>query len=73
VQHSENLAKQQSLHEQGLHAESASAISTSSKIAPVNLEMNRNKGFDDTPHETCQGKVFVKNHKSARNILLLMH
>jgi hypothetical protein len=40
VQHSENIAKQQSLDEQGLHAESASAVSTSSKIGPVNLEMN---------------------------------
>ncbi len=40
VQHSESTAKQQSLDEQGLHAESASADSTSSKIAPVNLEKN---------------------------------
>jgi hypothetical protein len=40
VQHSENTAKQQSLDEQGLHAELATAVSTSSKIAPVNLEMN---------------------------------
>jgi hypothetical protein len=40
VQHSENTAKQQSLDEQGLHAESASAVSTSSKIALVNSEMN---------------------------------
>jgi hypothetical protein len=40
VQHSENAAKQQSLDEQGLHAESASAVSTSSKIALVNLAMN---------------------------------
>ncbi len=40
VQHSENTAEQQSLDEQGLHAESTSAVSTSSKIAPVNLEMN---------------------------------
>ncbi len=37
---SENTDKQQSLYEQGLHAESASSVSTSSKIAPVNLEMN---------------------------------
>ncbi len=40
VQHTENTTKQQSLDEQGLHAELASAVSTSSKIAPVNLEMN---------------------------------
>ncbi len=40
VQHSGNTAKQQSLDEQGLHTESASAVSTSSKTAPVNLEMN---------------------------------
>jgi hypothetical protein len=56
VQHSENTAKQQSLDEQGLHAESASAASTSSKIAPVNLEMNfaaekleENKVRSDSP------------------------
>ncbi len=40
MQHSENTAKQQSLDGQGLHAESAYAVSTSSKIAPVNLDMN---------------------------------
>ncbi len=40
VQHSENTAKQESLDEQDLHSESASAVSISSKIAPVNLEMN---------------------------------
>ncbi len=39
VQHSENIAKQPSLDEHGLHAESASAVSTPSKIAPLNLEM----------------------------------
>ena len=39
-QPSENTDKQQSLNEQGLHAESASAFSTSFKIAPVNLDMN---------------------------------
>ncbi len=32
--------KQQSLDEQDLHAESTAAVSTSSKIAPVNLKMN---------------------------------
>jgi hypothetical protein len=40
MQPSENTNKQQSLDEQGLHAESTSAVSTSSKIVPVNLEMN---------------------------------
>jgi hypothetical protein len=40
VQNTENTAKQQSLDEQGLHAELATAVSTSSKIAPANLEMN---------------------------------
>ncbi len=40
MQHSENTAKQQSLDEQYLHAESASAVSASSKIAPVHLAMN---------------------------------
>jgi hypothetical protein len=40
VQQSENTAKQQSLDEQGLHAESALAVCTSSKNVPVNLEMN---------------------------------
>jgi hypothetical protein len=39
-QPSENTDKQQSLNEQGLHAESASVVSISSKIAPVNLQMN---------------------------------
>ncbi len=40
VQYSKNTAKQQSIHEQqGLHAESASADSTSFKTAPVNLKM----------------------------------
>jgi hypothetical protein len=56
VQPPENTNNQQSLDEQGLHAESASAVSTSSKIAPVNLEMNfaaanfeENKFRSDSP------------------------
>jgi hypothetical protein len=82
VQHSENTAKQQSLDEQGLHAESAFAVSTYSKIALVNHEMNfaaekmeenevrwdspdspfaSNEGIDNSPHENCKGKVFVKS------------
>jgi hypothetical protein len=40
VKHSETTAKQQSLDEQGLHTELATAVTTSFKIAAVNLEMN---------------------------------
>ncbi len=40
VKHSENTRKQKSLDEEGVHTESTTAITTSSKIAPVNLEMN---------------------------------
>ncbi len=40
VKHSENTPEQRSLDEEGLHTESATAVTTSSKIAPVNLEMN---------------------------------
>jgi len=37
VVHSENTPKQKSRDEEGVHTESATAVTTSSKIAPVNL------------------------------------
>jgi hypothetical protein len=40
VEHSENTLKQKSVDEEGVHTESATAVTNSSKIAPVNLEMN---------------------------------
>jgi hypothetical protein len=40
MKHSENTSKQQSLDEEGLHTELATAVTTSSKNAPVNLEIN---------------------------------
>ncbi len=40
VEHSENTPKQKSVDEEGVHTESASAVTNSSKIAPVNLEMS---------------------------------
>jgi hypothetical protein len=40
VEHSENAPKQKSLDEEGVHTESATAFTNSSKNAPVNLEMS---------------------------------
>jgi hypothetical protein len=40
VEHSENIPKQTSVDEEGVHTESATAVTNSSKIAPVNLEMS---------------------------------
>ncbi len=40
VEHSENIPKQISLDEEGVHTELATAVTNSSKIAPVNLEMS---------------------------------
>jgi hypothetical protein len=39
VEHSENIPKQTSVDEEGVHKELATAVTNSSKIAPVNLEM----------------------------------
>ncbi len=40
VEHSENTPKQKSVDEEGIHTESATAVTNSSKIAPVNLEIS---------------------------------
>jgi hypothetical protein len=40
VEHSESTPKQISVDEEGVHTESATAVTNSSKIAPVNLEMS---------------------------------
>jgi hypothetical protein len=40
VEHSENIPKQTSVDEEGVHTEFATAVTNSSKIAPVNLEMS---------------------------------
>ncbi len=40
MEHSENTPKQKSVDEEGVHTESATAITNSSKIAPVNLEIS---------------------------------
>jgi hypothetical protein len=40
VEHSENIPKQTSVDEEGIHKELATAVTNSSKIAPVNLEMS---------------------------------
>jgi hypothetical protein len=40
VEYSENIPKQTSADEEGVHAELATAVTNSSKIAPVNLEMS---------------------------------
>ena len=40
VEHSENIPKQTSVDEEGVHKELATAVTDSSKIAPVNLEMS---------------------------------
>ncbi len=40
VEHSENIPKQTSVDEDGVHKELATAVINSSKIAPVNLEMS---------------------------------
>jgi hypothetical protein len=40
VEHSENIPKQTSVDEEGVHKELATAVTNSSRIAPVNLEMS---------------------------------
>ncbi len=40
VEHSENIPQQTSVDEEGVHTELATAVTNSSKIAPVNLEMS---------------------------------
>jgi hypothetical protein len=40
VEHSENIPKQTSVDEEGVHKELATFVTNSSKIAPVNLEMS---------------------------------
>ncbi len=40
VEHWENIPKQTSVDEEGVHKELATAVTNSSKIAPVNLEMS---------------------------------
>ena len=40
VEHPENIPKQTSVDEEGVHKELATAVTNSSKIAPVNLEMS---------------------------------
>ncbi len=40
VEHSKNFPKQTSVDEEGVHTELATAVTNSSKIAPVNLEMS---------------------------------
>ncbi len=40
VEHSENIPKQTSVDEEGVHKELATAVTNSSKIASVNLEMS---------------------------------
>jgi hypothetical protein len=40
VEYSENIPKQTSVDEEGVHTELATAVTNSSKIAPVNLEMS---------------------------------
>jgi hypothetical protein len=40
VEQSENTPKQKSVDEEGVHTESATAVTNSSKIAPVNLEIS---------------------------------
>ncbi len=40
MEHSENIPKQTSVDEEGVHKELATAVTNSSKIAPVNLKMS---------------------------------
>jgi hypothetical protein len=40
LEHSENIPKQTSVDEEGVHKELTTAVTNSSKIAPVNLEMS---------------------------------
>ncbi len=40
MEYFENIPKQTSVDEEGVHTELATAITNSSKIAPVNLEMS---------------------------------
>ncbi len=76
MKHSENTSKQQSLDEEGLHTELATAVTTSSKNAPVNLEINfaaeqqeeSNVRFDcpDSPFASNEGlyKTLHETHKA---------
>jgi hypothetical protein len=67
VEHSENIPKQTSVDEKGVHTELATAVTNSSKIAPVNLEMSfaaeqseERSDRPDSPFASNEG--LYKNH-----------
>jgi hypothetical protein len=74
VEHSENIPKQTSVDEEGVHKELATAVTNSSKIAPVNLEMSfaaeqseERLDCPDSPFASNEGlyKTSPKTHKAT--------
>jgi hypothetical protein len=63
VEHSEYTPKQKSLDEEAVHTESATAVATSSKIAPVNLEMNfaAEQSEESNVRSDCPDSPFASN------------
>ncbi len=73
VEHSENTPKQTSIDEEGVHKELATAVTNSSKIAPVNLEMSfaaeqleERSDHPDSPFASNEGlyETPPKTHKA---------
>ncbi len=77
AEYSKNISKQTSADEEGVHTELATAVTNSSKIAPVNLEMSfaaeESKEKSDRPGSPWASNkglyVLLKNHKAKVPIM----
>jgi hypothetical protein len=63
VEHSENTPKQKSFDEEGVYTELATAVTNSSKIAPVNLEMSfaAEQLEESNVRSDCPDSLFASN------------
>ncbi len=63
VEHSENTPKQKSVDQEGVHTESATAVTNSSKTAPVNLEMSFAAEHleESNVRSDCPDSIFASN------------
>jgi hypothetical protein len=63
MEHSENTPKQKSADEEDVHTESATAVTNSSKIASVNLEMSfaAEQLEESSVTPDCPDSPFVSN------------
>ncbi len=77
VEHSENIPKQTSVDEEGVHKEFANAVTNYSKIAPVNLEMSfaaeqleERSDCSDSPFASNEGvyKTPPETHKAKASM-----